>query len=392
MKILNKKKLFGGDIIQHSNIIQNNQIQIFFTILILGYFGIKIVYAAFFKYYPSKYYYRNVQITSNDENNSNAENITLNAYIPGIWNNEMSDFITMLVLGIIIYIFTNVSGKSIINEYGNLNIAFIFGYVIGLGYPPIYTKILDIYLKATKIESIKYIGLSMVVGLAIYIIISNVSYSHATRTHKITYLIYVAVLSMLVYGLYATRKISNNYSVVSYFNSNSDNCTFARNGVLRTSGDMLNITVPFLAFIIILLYSYEPSHITLVYPYVFTYGILLGIIVSGISFFGMEYFLQKQPEKECNNMEECIIKQMPEPVHNDINIPDINLSDIDLADIPDIPNVNLPNVNLQNIDMNIKKKTDNFFSKHKISIFNLILIIFLILVIIYLVYYKLSQV
>jgi hypothetical protein len=195
---------------------------------------------------------------------------------------------------------------------------------------------------------------------------------------------------MLLYGLYYTRKQSNNYSVVSYFNSNSDNCTFARNGVLRTSGDMLNITIPFLAFIIILLYSYEPSHISLVYPYVFTYGILLGVIVSGISFFGMEYFLQKQPEKECNTIEECVIKQMPEPVNNDIKIPDIDIPNFNLSE--DIPNINLPKVNLTNIDMNIKKKTDNFFSKHKISIFNLVLVIFLILVIIYLVYYNLSQI
>jgi hypothetical protein len=102
MKIINKKNLFGGDMSQQFNIIQNNQIQIFFTILILGYFGIKIVYALFFKYYPNKYYYRNIQITSNDEDNSNVENITLNAYVPGIWNNEMTDFITMLVLGIVI--------------------------------------------------------------------------------------------------------------------------------------------------------------------------------------------------------------------------------------------------------------------------------------------------
>ena len=114
MKLL-KKNIFGGDPLQQSNVIQNKQIQTFYAILILGYFGIKIVYGAFFNFYPDKYYNRNIQITSNDENNSTAENITLNAYIPGIWNNEMSDFITMLVIGIVIYIFTNVSGKKILN-------------------------------------------------------------------------------------------------------------------------------------------------------------------------------------------------------------------------------------------------------------------------------------
>ena len=106
---------------------------------------------------------------------------------------------------------------------------------------------------------------------------------------------FIKQLVICIYGLYITRKQSNNYSVVSYFNSSGDNCSFAKNGVLRTSGDALNITLPFLAFILILLYSYEPTEIKMKNVYIFSYGILLGIIVSGISYFGMEYFLEKQP-------------------------------------------------------------------------------------------------
>lgn len=388
MKLLKKNILYGGDILQQSNIIQNKQIQTFFAILILGYFGIKIVYSAFFKYYPNKYYNRNVQITSNDENNSNAENITLNAYIPGVWNNEMTDFITLLVLGIIIYIFTNVTGKSIINQYGNLNIAFLFGYIIGLGYPPIYTSLVNFY-RNSKINFLKYFYLVILVCFTVYIIISNVGYSNLSIKHKISYIIYVVVLVMLIYGLYITRKQSNNFSIVSYYNSNSDNCTFAKNGVLRTSGDILNITFPFIAFIIILLYSYEPYELTLKNGYIFTYGILLGIIVSGISYFGMEYFLQKQPEKECNSIEECIIKQMPEPVINDNALPEIETESEDI-NMPNMPKFKLP----QNLDLNlnIKNNTSNFFNKHKISILNVMLMIFLILVIVYLIYYKISQI
>jgi Mn2+/Fe2+ NRAMP family transporter len=192
---------------------------------------------------------------------------------------------------------------------------------------------------------------------------------------------------LLIYGLYITRKQSNNYSVVSYFNNNGDNCSFAKNGVLRTSGDVLNITLPFLAFILILLYSYEPTEIKIKYVYIFSYGILLGIIVSGISYFGMEYFLEKQPEKECNSIQECLIKQMPEPVINDIDLPDLPNIDSEDFHLPKFPNIDLP----KNLDANLKSSS-GFFNKNKISIFNLILLIFLILVAIYLIYYNLTRI
>jgi predicted membrane GTPase involved in stress response len=36
--------------------------------------------------------------------------------------------------------------------------------------------------------------------------------------------------------------------------------------------------------------------------------------VSSISYFGIEYFLVKQPEKECKDLNECILKEMPTPI------------------------------------------------------------------------------
>ena len=54
MKILKRKNLLGGD-----NILENTILQRFFSIVIIGYFGIKIIYGLFFGFYPQKYYYRN---------------------------------------------------------------------------------------------------------------------------------------------------------------------------------------------------------------------------------------------------------------------------------------------------------------------------------------------
>ena len=38
----------------------------------------------------------------------------------------------------------------------------------------------------------------------------------------------------------------------------------------------------------------------------FLYGLFLGVFVSGISYFGIQYFLIKKPMKQCNSLNECL--------------------------------------------------------------------------------------
>lgn len=95
------------------------------------------------------------------------------------------------------------------------------------------------------------------------------------------------------FGLILGRKVPSNYNVSSYFYNDGQSCSFIKNSVLQTSGDMIKITIPFMVFIILLLFSYEPSQLGNKNLYIFVYGLLLGILVSSISYFGIEYFLQK---------------------------------------------------------------------------------------------------
>ena len=37
------------------------QLQTFISMIILGYFGVKIVFGLFFNFYPEKFYYRNIE-------------------------------------------------------------------------------------------------------------------------------------------------------------------------------------------------------------------------------------------------------------------------------------------------------------------------------------------
>ena len=363
--------LYGGN-----NTDSNKKIEIFLSIIIIGYFGVKIIYGFFFKFYPQKYYFQNVQVTTNESPDvSNTETITLNAYVPGMWNNEMADFITLLVLAYVVYIYTNVSQKSIINEFGNLGIAFLVGYIIGLGYPPIYNNYKNIFeLENQTSDSIKYLYLSVFIGFIVFISLLNyTAINTATGNHKINYLIYVIVILLLFFGLIFSKKNTNYYNSVTYFHNNGESCNFTKNGVVQTSGDKIKITVPFTVFIILLLFSYEPSEMSMRNLYSFIYGILLGILVSSISYYGIEYFLVKTPQRECSSVNECVLKEMPAPI---VIAKDENKK----KNNPPVFDVNSGNLNA-NLGTNTRR----------LPIITVAVIITIILLIIYLAYYFMTS-
>jgi len=204
----NKNILIGGDTANNLNFKSNKQMEMFLSIIIIGYFGIKVIYGSFFNFFPNKYYYRNIEITSNEPSSKNSQQIAMNAYVPGIWNNETSDFVILLVLSFVIYVFTNISEKSIINEFGNLSFVFLFGYIIGLGYPPIYNNYAELFSKEFQSSVlIRYMYLIILIAFVIFIILMNYMYAPvAEKNHKISYTIYVIVVILLFFGLAFSKK------------------------------------------------------------------------------------------------------------------------------------------------------------------------------------------
>jgi hypothetical protein len=305
----------NNNIIEYSSLDYNRQIKLFVSVIILGYFGIKIIYGFFFNFYPFKYYYRNVDINTSELCNDKTDmtkSITLNAYIPGMWNNEMADLITLLLLSFIVFTFTYSTSKGIFTMDGNAHPAFIFGYLIGLGYPIIYSNYKDMFSKQYH-EScvIRYIYLFSLLALITFIIILNyTSKEMGEKRAKVGFTTYVVALFLILFGLIFSKKNSKNFQYTTYNYSESAKCTRPEKGVIQSSGDAINITAPFAAFIILLLFCYEPATISYKFLYIFMYAILLGIFVSGVSYYGMEYFLVKMPQKECNSLENCDIKQM----------------------------------------------------------------------------------
>jgi hypothetical protein len=367
------KNLYGGnDIIIDNN--KDKQLQNFFAIVILGYFIIKIIFPLFFNFYPQKYYFRNIEVNTGEEKDDSiiTNKIALNAYIPGIWNNEVIDFITLIVLVFIIYIFTNFSSKTFITTNGNINKSFIIGYIIGLTFPLFIQNYINLFRDkptefVTQLSYLIFILIfSSVIIILNYFSINKDNENKITNQH-INYLVYVLCIVLVLSGLYIFRKKTENYNSICYYYGSSTNVANCRktDGVIETSGDNLKLTIPFIVFIILLLFSYEPSDETWKNLYAFVYAILLGILVSSISYYGFEYFLEKRPQKECNSLEECKYRKM--------NIPDENA----------FSKLNKPDIS-KPFD-NINKSTGN------ISLLRWFLIVFIIIVLIYLINFYFFQ-
>lgn len=368
------KKKIGGYLIS-----DNNKIEKFLAIIIIGYFGIKIVYGLFLNFYSDKYYFKNITINTNEGNEMNiTKNVTINAYVPGVWNNELTDFITLLVLSAIIFIFTDFSNKNFVDQLGNLNPIFLTGYIIGLGYPPIkviftkYSKELNIN---ENIFNILYKILFVV--FLIFIIYINV----ISGENKINYLVYLTVIILIIGGLLVTRKQTVSYGTVSYSYNKGESCSFDKkqdiNTILQMSGEKINLTITFIIFVALLLFTNEPDSGILKYIFIFLYALLLGFLVSDVSYYGFQYFLEKTPLKECNNFKDCVLKNF-----NELQINSNLVNDLE----NDAKNAF---IKIKDEVTEIKDKIDNEMEKpFKTKPFiKMIIFILLILIILYLIYF-----
>lgn len=294
------------------------QIEVFFSLIILGYFGVKVVYGTFFKFYPQKYYYRNLEINStssstddanNNQNKENTNQLVLNAYMPGMWNSEITDFVVAIILSLIIFIYTSMPNRSMISEEGNLNPALLFGFILGCGYPPIKHNLEPLINRASSSSLGQNIfncfGILLFIFLVTFIVIANYFSMNNESNSYVGYLTYVCAIILLIFGLYFGRKVSATTTQITYNMSQGSNCSKADQKYVKSSGERLKISTTFVVFILLMLFSFSPTNPAFNYGYTFIYGILLGIFISGISYYGIEYFLVKQPEKTCNSYAQC---------------------------------------------------------------------------------------
>ena len=76
-----------------------------------------------------------------------------------------------------------------------------------------------------------------------------------------------------------------------------------------SSGDLVKISPVFCSFIL-LLFSYDPTCWMEIYLHNDVWYIFR-VFVSGLSYYGIEYFMLKQPIKQCNSLSECSTVEDP---------------------------------------------------------------------------------
>ena len=345
------------------------QIEVFFSLIILGYFGVKVVYGTFFKFYPQKYYYRNLEINStsssnDEENKENTNQLVLNAYMPGMWNSEITDFVVTIILSLIIFIYTSMPNRSMISEEGNLNPALLFGFILGCGYPPIKHNLEPLINRASSSSLGQNIfncfGILLFIFLVTFIVIANYFSMNNESNSYVGYLTYVCAIILLIFGLYFGRKVSATTTQITYNMSQGSNCSKADQKYVKSSGERLKISTTFVVFILLMLFSFSPTNPAFNYGYTFIYGILLGIFISGVSYYGIEYFLVKQPEKTCNSYAQCNSDKI----------------------------VNLDEEEEENINNLIEEKR---YDSNSFSVIKLMLVICLLLILVYLGYKYISR-
>ncbi len=293
------------------------KIQSFLALIIIGYFGVKIVLSGFFNFYPDKYYYRTVDIETTDSSPDlkNTKNIALNAFMPGLWNNEITDFVVAIILTAIVYVFTQGPQRKMFERGGKVDTFLVIGYIIGLSFPIFYKTFRD-KCKLTVSDSCKNHNTLIILTSVILLVFLYIVNSKYPDENKSNYFIYMIGIILIIIALYYTRKMRRTYLSVNYYKNKDQQCLGTESGYLFSDGDQFILTPAFASWILLLFFVIEPSGDMVRKVIYFIYGLLLGIFVSSMSYYGIDYFLIKVPEKKCMSLQDCVNRDMGKPPKN----------------------------------------------------------------------------
>lgn len=195
-----------------------SRIRIYLLIIFIGYFIIKIILAPF-GVHSNKYNYKTIDLRG-----TNIDNNILYDYTPGIWNSELTDFIIVMVMSILLFLFKfNNTFPMYNNKYSNiwLWIPFIIGLILPSFFISIYNKNSELQKLSQKINinelkinntfnTVVTFEFIILIILGIIVIIMNI----ATNLNKsiISYVIFVILLIAICILLYAFRDKSKSYT------------------------------------------------------------------------------------------------------------------------------------------------------------------------------------
>lgn len=306
-----------------------DKLQKYTTLLIIGYFGIKIFYAIFNKY--SKKPLRD----------------------------ELSDFSIMMVMASLLYIFTNIDKRYLLGHLNNINWLFFVGYVVGLNIPFFYQSVSN-NEDITNNNALQYLFYAVAVFIILIMLFLGI---RTAGENPLYYIMYLITIAFIIMGLILTRQKPRIYSATKlnrdmqnildelsrYFDTDrlikmidSDNFRDAvknnnetilvniiktnlpnydtlsntqkedslnlflslkkpimQHGYLNSNGTYIKFGFALVGWILSLLFMYDADDDILnKFISVFN-GITIGLFVAGTSFYGFEYLLRDQEEVKC---------------------------------------------------------------------------------------------
>ena len=265
----------------------------------LGLVAYLLVKAAFgpFGIYPKKYYNQTMTINSNSANNQEQ---IINAYVPGIWNNEMTDIITFIVLFLVIFMLKT---KNNLVVYSNKpNYYLLISIMVACCYPPLKQNF------STDPSSMNLFEKIMIPILLILGFIFN--FMSSAGQNKF-YLLYLGFIVIIFVGLYLSKSNSEMYQDVLYNVASTNNqtkCTSydTQEITVKSSGTVFKLTTVFVLFLSIIALPYNNNIITNVIN-----GLLIGCFIGMMSFYGFQYPFYRTPADFCKNEAECQKKNIP---------------------------------------------------------------------------------
>ncbi len=319
-----------------------NKLQKYVTLLIVGYFGVKILYGIFNKYSKKP------------------------------MRDEIIDFSVVIVMGSILYLLTNMDKRHVLGHLNNLNWFFFIGYLIGLNIPFIYQEI----FKQDNIANNKAIQY-LFYGVFIFIILIMTYLSirsSADHGNPLYYVLYLIVIAFIIMGLIITRQKPKLYSSTklntdgqealdelgrhfntddinkmidtkefkqaaekSYNNRDSNYVDTVANkyldmasvtdktnvsdllmslhkpiiqkGYVTVHGTYITFGLAAIGWLLSLLFMYDAEETVLQRFLSLFNGFTIGLFVSGASFYGFQYILSDEREKQCFG-DECSRENM----------------------------------------------------------------------------------
>ena len=265
-------------------------------------------------------------LISNDNSDLQAKDI-LHDYTPGIWNSELTDFIILIILVLILFIFKiDKNFPKYDGKYVNLYLWIPF--IVGMLIPTFFTSIFnsnktlkDIFNKNRFVKTYgerkkAFDNLSLIeliiLGI-IAIVILFLSLINNIGSSLIYYVIYSSIIIGICILLYFFKNDQYTYTNL-FFNSyiEDEKCKKIQKMkdkyyVVQSTGEVFEPNLAFITWIILLLIPYNNSILLNIIN-----GLLLGYFVAKVSFYGIQYPLVKKSSKFCDrdNGGECSIKDI----------------------------------------------------------------------------------